>query len=125
MNGLYDILLFLFIVGAVSQGFNEMGVFSHSLPSGPSMSDGKTTVTQFQDSATSTPDLFAIAVAGLRVLGMGVVAMFTVIPMVAGYCSMLGVPAALTLILCGIIQAPLSYVTFTGLFEWWTGRNLT
>jgi hypothetical protein len=126
MNGLYNMLLFLFILGAVSQGFNELGVFQTPLyANGATISNGQTVVTNLQDSAVASPDMTSIILSFMRVLGMGITAMFTIIPMMMHYMNMLGVPTAVGLVISGIVQAPATFVTVTGFMEWWTGRSLT
>ena len=128
MNGLYDILLFLFILGSVTQGFNEVGVFGVTVPDA-GLSLNETSVTEIQDSANSVDindySLWNIIAAFMRVIGAGVVAMFTIVPLCVSIFQSVGLDLGLSLILAGILQAPVTLVTLFGLYEWWRSTSVT
>jgi hypothetical protein len=51
--------------------------------------------------------------------------MFTIIPMIVGFMQAVGVDYNLALLMAGILQAPITFVTLFGLYEFWTGRATT
>jgi hypothetical protein len=128
MNGLYDILLFLFILGAVSQGVNEMGFFNQNIPDA-GVTLGDSTVTEIHSSALSQStnefNWIEVIKSFMRVIGAGILAMFTIIPMIVGFMQAVGVDYNLALLMAGILQAPITFVTLFGLYEFWTGRATT
>lgn len=127
MNGLYDMLLFLFILGAATQGINDMGMFEMSVPETGVEGLDDDQVKEIQASSlsaeSSTYSTVDILFMFMRVIGMGIVAMFTIIPMIITWGTALGAPLSVVGLCAGILQAPISYVTFFGLWEWWTGRS--
>lgn len=128
MNGFYDIILVLFIFGAVGQCFNEFNVFGVSIPdSGVTISESQ--VTEYQSSTNpTTVDDFTwtnIILIGLKVLGSAVLAVFTIIPLVISLCQACGVDFATSATLAVLIQVPVWFVTIMGWYEWSTGRSLT
>ena len=126
MNGLYEMLLFLFILGAATQGINELGMFDMTIPETGVDSIGEEQVQELHSGAVSTGSsdysTIEIVLAFMKVIGMGIVAMFTIVPMVVQWGTAIGCPMALVLIFGGILQAPITYVTLFGLWEFWTGR---
>lgn len=128
MNGLYDIILFLFILGAVTQGFQELGVtFGVSVPnSGLTISES--TVTELESGATSTEtsdySTWTILMSFLRVIGSAVLACFTIIPLCISIFQAVGISFDISLILATILQAPVTLITMFGLYEFWTGRSV-
>jgi len=128
MNGFYDIILVLFIFGAVGQCFNEFQVFGVVIPdSGVTISES--TVTEYQSSTSpTTVDDFTwtnIILSGLKILGSAMLAVFTIIPLVISLCQAVGVDFATAATLALIIQVPIWFVTIAGWYEWSTGRSLT
>lgn len=128
MNGLYDIILMLFIFGAVGQCFNEFNAFGVAIPdSGVTITEGQ--VTEYQSSTNpTTVDDFTwtnIILMGLRILGSAVLAVFTIIPLVISLCQMVGVDFQTAATLALLIQVPVWFVTIVGWYEWSTGRSLT
>jgi hypothetical protein len=128
MNGFYDIILVLFIFGAVGQCFNEFQVFGVVIPdSGVTISES--TVTEYQSSTNpTTVDDFTwtnIILSGLKILGSAMLAVFTIIPLVISLCQAVGVDFATAATLALIIQVPIWFVTIAGWYEWSTGRSLT
>jgi hypothetical protein len=128
MNGLYQILLFLFIFGAVTQGINEMAIFPVKVTSINTTISGAT-VTNLQSGALSQSandfNVWNTVFSFMRVIGMGLTALVTVIPVVWTICVNAGCDPTLAAIMAGLLQAPLTIVTLFGLFEWWTGRQVT
>jgi hypothetical protein len=128
MNGLYQIFLFLFIFGAVTQGINEMAVFPTKMVSINTSISGAT-VTDLQSGALSQPandfNIWSVVSSFMRVIGMGLTSLVTVVPVVWTICVNAGCDPTLAAIMAGLLQAPLTIVTLFGLFEWWTGRQIT
>jgi hypothetical protein len=125
MNGLYDILLFLFVLGAVSQGFNELGFFGVDVPdAGVTLSDDNVREIHESSMNQSTNEFNWIEVikSFMSVIGAGILAMFTIIPMVAGMMIAVGVDSTFAYGAAAILQAPVTFVTLFGLYEFWTGR---
>jgi len=129
MNGLYSILLFLFIFGAVTQGVNEMKLFDYSMPTNGAMLDNASIKDLQKGSQDATPlnpfYTIMIAVSFLRVIGAGVLAMFVVAPTIMSLATMMGTDATFAAIIATMLQAPLTFITLFGLFEWYTGRPVT
>lgn len=128
MNGLYDILLFLFVLGAVTQGFNELGYFDQQIPdSGLILSESNVQEIHEATLDKEPSDFNWIEVINsfMRVIGAGILAMFTIIPMVIGVMQMVGAEYSFSLIVAGILQAPITFVTLFGFWEFWTGRAST
>jgi hypothetical protein len=128
MNGFYDIVLVLFIFGAVGQCFNEFDVFGVKVPdSGVTISES--TVTEYQSSSSPvTVDEFTFTnmiLIGLKVLGSAMLAVFTIIPLVISLCQAVGVDFNTAATLAIMIQVPIWFVTIAGWYEWSTGRSLT
>jgi hypothetical protein len=128
MNGLYTILLFLFIFGVVAQGVNEMGVFDYTMPyTGAQIDNG--TIDTLQSGALGTDlnpwNTVMIFISFMRVIGAGVLAMFWVAPIISQYFTMAGADGTWAMIIATMLQAPLTFVTLFGLYEWWTGRTVT
>lgn len=128
MNGLYSILLFLFIFGAVTQGVNQMQLFDTQMPTNGAQLDNAT-VRDLQSGAESTTlnpfNTIMIGIAFLKVIGAGVLAMFIVAPTIITIATMVGVDGTFAAIIATMLQAPLTFITLFGLFEWWTGRPVT
>lgn len=129
MNGLYTILLFLFVFGAVTQGFNELGLFTFNLPTSPNQVPNYSTVTNMQSGAESTPlnawNTIQMILSMMKVIGAGVIAMFWIAPIITPYFTLMGINAVMAGALCTMIQAPLTIIAIVGLYEWWTGRSVT
>lgn len=128
MNGLYTILLFLFIFGTVTQGINEMGLFSVAMPTTGAQLNSST-ITDLQGGAVGTDlnpwNTIMILVSFLKVIGAGVLAMFIILPTIYTLFTMGGADPTWAMIIAGMLQAPLTFVTLFGLYEWWTGRAVT
>jgi len=128
MNGLYDILLFLFVLGAITQGFNELGYFDQKIPdSGISLSENN--VEEIHEATLGMEanefNWIEVIISFMRVIGAGILAMFTIVPMVIGVMQLVGADFTFSVIVAGILQAPVTYVTLFGLWEFWTGRAST
>lgn len=128
MNGLYSMLLFLFIFGIVIGGINEMGLNAVAIPtSGVQLNE--TVITDLQSGASGLDlnplNTLMVVIKFLKVMGAGILAMFFVFPIIYGFLTMAGADPAWALIVSGMIQAPLTFVTLWGLFEIWTARSVT
>jgi len=129
MNGLYTIVMFLFIFGAVSQMVNDMGVFSTAMP----LPNGtKLQYSQVQEiqSGTANTDFnmsnpLMVLWSFLKVIGAGVMAVFWAAPFVHDIFVLVGLNDAWAWIIATMIQAPLTMILLFGLYEWWTGRSVT
>lgn len=128
MNGLYLILLFLFCFGAVTAGINELGVFDYTMPTNGAQLDNQT-VRNIQSGAEKTDlnpfNAVMVLVSFLKVIGAGVLAMFVIAPTIASIFTMVGADPTMAMIIATMVQAPVTFVTLFGLFEWWTGRSVT
>jgi hypothetical protein len=128
MNGFYDIILILFIFGAVGQCFNEFHVFNTPIPdSGVTITEHQVTEYQSSTTPTTTDDLAwtSIIFVGLKVLGSAVLAVFTIVPLVISLLQMVGIDIITAASLALLIQVPVWFVTIMGWYEWSTGRSLT
>lgn len=127
MNGFYDIILVLFIFGAVGQTFNEFDVFGVTIPdSGVTITEGQVTEYQSSTSPTTVNDYTwtNIILSGLKIIGSAVLAVFTIIPLVISLCMAVGVDLSTATMLAVLIQVPVWFVTIFGWYEWTTGRSL-
>lgn len=128
MNGLYTILLFLFVFGAVTQGFNELNMFSYQMPTNGAQLDNQT-VRDIQSGAENTAlnpfNVIMVLVSFMKVIGAGVLAMFVVAPTIYSIFTMVGADPTVAMVFATMLQAPITFVTLFGLFEWWSGRSVT
>jgi hypothetical protein len=128
MNGLYDLLLFLFIFGICAGLINGLGVFSQKLPDAGYKID-ETSVTELQSAGTSqsTSDfsVWNLIQIFMTALGSGIVALFAVGVLIYGLLLGVGADPAFSLAVSGAIQAVVTFVTLFGLYELWTGRSVT
>lgn len=128
MNGLYSILLFLFVFGAVTQGVNELAIFDYTMPTNGAQLSNQT-VKDIQSGAETTDlnpfNAFMIIISFMKVIGAGILAMFVVAPTIYTIFTMVGADPTVAMVVATMIQAPLTFVTLFGLFEWWTGRSVT
>jgi len=128
MNALYTVMLFLFTFGIVTGTMNTLGVFDTALPPyGATVNDSQ--VTDLQSGALTTPlnvfNAFMIPIMFLRIIGQGVLALFVVAPMLHDYMTMFGAPDKWAWTIALMVQAPLTLITIFGLYEWWTGRQVS
>jgi len=129
MNGLYTIVMFLFIFGAVSQAVNDMGVFTTTMPS-PNGTQLQYSQVQDIQSGTANTDFnisngVMVLWSFLKVIGAGVMAVFWVYPFIKDIFVLVGVDAVFAGIVATMLQAPLTITLLFGLYEWWTGRSVT
>jgi hypothetical protein len=130
MNGFYDVVLILVILGGGVSVMNDLAapVFGINLPeSGFHITEG--TVTEYQSSTNpTTVDDFTwtnIILIGLKAIGSAVLAVITIIPAVVGLLTMCGCDPIIAAALAVVLQGPVWWITITGWFEWSTGRSLT
>ncbi len=116
----YPVLLVIFIFGAVTGFINDSGLYSGSivLPQNDA-NTGVGTVTEISDNAQkigagSTSYLDWILIGG-RSIAAGIVALFTLGPIIASY----GVPLGMT----GMLISPLGIIAVFWVLEYWTGRS--
>lgn len=127
MNGFYDLLLFLFVFGIAAGVVNEAG-FGTQVPStGFTISEDAVTGVQESAAAQTSSDfsVWEVIMSFMRVIGTGVAAMFLVGVVVIGLLTSLGADFAFATLIGAAVQAPVTFVTLFGLYEWWTGRNVT
>lgn len=128
MNGFYDLMLFLFIFGLAAGAVNEIGAFDTSVPD-PGVKLDESTVTEVHEGAlnqtSSDFSVWEVILSFMRVIGSGVLAMFTVLPAIVSIFQMAGADVTFAYLAGGLIQAPITFVTLFGLYEWWTGRSVT
>lgn len=130
MNGFYDVVLVLIILGGASSLISDLAgpVFGMNLPdSGFHLTEGEVTEYQSSTQATTVDDFTAMnyIIIGLKAIGSAALAVITIVPMVVTYLKMFGVDGALAVALAMILQGPIWWITITGWFEWTTGRSLT
>lgn len=128
MNGFYDIILVLFIFGAVGQCFNEFHILDVPIPdTGVTIKESQFTEYQSSTNPTTVDDFTwtNIILIGLKVLGSAVLAVFTIIPLVISLCTAVGVDFATAATLAILIQVPVWFVSIMGWYEWSTGRVLS
>lgn len=130
MNGFYDVVLVLVIIGGGVSVMNDLAgpVFGiHMADSGFHISEG--TVTDYQSSTNpTTVDEFTwtnIILIGLKAIGSAVLAVITIIPTIMTLLGMFGVDPVVSAALALLLQGPVWWITITGWFEWSTGRSLT
>ena len=128
MNGFYNMFLCLFLLGAVGGAVNELHVFGMNVPT-QTMRIDDAVVSDFQSGAesqtTSDFSVWEVVSSFMRVVGSGVTALFLVGLTVCDLWTMAGGDAAIGLVLGGLVQAPVTFVTLFGLYELWTGRSVT
>jgi hypothetical protein len=128
MNGLYDLLLFLFIFGICAGLVNGLGVFSQKVPD-PGYTISDTSVTELQSAGTSqtTSDfsIWNLIQIFMTALGSGIVALFAVGVLIYGIMQSIGVDPTFSLAVSGAVQAIVTFITLFGLYELWTGRSVT
>jgi hypothetical protein len=128
MVGLYDILFILLCFGLITGAVNELGIFEMKVPtSGFTISNS--TVTEIQEGALSQTandfSVWEVIQSFMRVIGSGLVALFAIGVLVYGMFNTVGAAPEICLMAAGLVQAPVTFVTLFGLYEWWTGRSLT
>jgi hypothetical protein len=128
MNGFYSLLLVLICFGAVSGFVNEYSTFGQPVPVGGATLNS-TSVTDFGEGAVNqasdgSGQFFTILSFG-RIIWSVIVATFAVGWLVANYMIAIGADSTISYAIGVVIQAPVSFITFTGFYEWLTGRNLT
>ena len=128
MNGFYDLMLFLFIFGLAAGAINEIGAFDTSVPN-PGVKLDDSIVTEVHEGAlkqtSSDFSVWEVIMSFMRVIGSGVMAMFTVYFAIVAICQMVGADLTFAYIAVGLLQPPITFVTLFGLYEWWTGRSVT
>ena len=127
MNGLfYEMLLFLFVLGAATQGMNELGMLESTVPQTGVQSLDESQVTEIQSGAESTGtsnySSVEILLAFMKIIGMGILAMFTIYPTIVLWGTALGCPWIIANTIGTIVQAPVTLFTFFALWCMWTGR---
>ena len=130
MNGFYDVVLILVILGGGVTFVNEMAypVFGIHLPdSGFHISDNAVTEYQSSTEAVTIDDftLMNYVFVGLKVLASAAFAVITIIPFVVTLLKMFGVSEMVAVLVALVLQGPVWFITISGWFEWTTGRSLT
>lgn len=126
MSYFYQMMLFLFILGAGVTLLDEVGLTAIG-DTGLSVGAGKETVVTLNEAAQKTgPELgvWQIMMSFAKVIGSGILALFAVSILIFMWGSALGTdPTTLTAI-CVFIQVPITVVTLAGLWQLYTGREL-
>ena len=129
MNGFYDFLLFLIIFGAIAGFFSAVGVFDKMAVPSTGLTVSQSTVTEFQSGAESQNStdfsVWDIISMGLKGLFTWIKVVFLLGVMVYDIAVQMGCPTAIAAAIGALIQLPTNFITFVGLYEWWTGRSLT
>lgn len=124
-NMVIPILLFIFIFGAVAGYINETGLYSavYTLPT-DNMSVSQGTVTEMQESAEKMASSDQAAsgwiyidwiVLGLKSVGAGLLAVFTLGPLLQSF----GIPVGMA----GMFVSPLGFIGMMYIIGYITGRE--
>ena len=119
MTMLYKIVLFLLILGGVSHAINASGIFPVTVPEQTIVGPDQAQITDITNS--SRGPLSPLADVSMLALFVGsimsaVLAVFTIIP--------LGMAWGIPFWIMGIFQAPLWWIEVTGVYSWWTGKQV-
>jgi hypothetical protein len=129
MNGLYSLLLFLFIFGIFAGIFNGLNAFPDNKFPDAGYKIDNTTVTELQSAGTSqtTSDfsIWNLIQIFMTSLGSGITALFLVGYVIYGIMLGIGADPGFSLAISGGIQAIVTFITLWGLYELWTGRSVT
>lgn len=129
MNGFYDFLLFLILFGAVAGFFNGIGVFETMTLPDSGLSISETQVTSLQSGAESQTandfSVWSIISMFMKGIGTWIKVVFLLGVVVYDILTQIGCPATIAVAIGALIQLPTNFITFVGLYEWWTGRSLT
>jgi hypothetical protein len=129
MNGLYDILLVLFIFGAVIGFANSVHLFPHNTLPDAGYKIDTTTVTELQSAGASqtTNDfsIWSLIQTFMTAIGSGIVSLVAIGFVINGLLLSTGADPDFALKVSGLIQACATIVTVWGLYEMWTGRSVT
>lgn len=116
---LYAIILTLFIFGFVTSGINASGMFDHQIPE-TSVGFNDTGVQEVTEgvSGVGASPLAAIAIVLLffKILASAALAVITILPILSSW----GCPLWAGM----MVQGPVWFVEFIGLYQWATGYNL-
>lgn len=128
MNGFYQLMLVLIIFGAVSGFVNEFTVFGQPVPVGGATLD-ESAVTDFGEGAVNQvgdgTGMFASTLNFGRILLSIVTAMFGVGLIIKDYMIALGADSLIAWGIGAVVQAPVSFITFTGFYEILFNRSVT
>lgn len=127
-NIVYPLLIFLFTFGAFTTAFNESGLYSHGKIASSGLSTDLNQSSQFNEAlqtAASDQNSFSFnsIFLVLKVVGWGIVALFTIYPLIISIVTALMGPPPLAI--CGFIfaiTAPISIVSIYGIIEIVLGR---
>jgi hypothetical protein len=129
MNGLYDLLLFLFVFGVFAGVMNGLNAFPDNKIPDAGYKVDDSSVTDLQSAGTSqTASDFSIwnmIQIFMTALGSGIVALFAVGVLIYGLMVGIGADPGFSLAISGGIQAIVTFITLFGLYELWTGRSVT
>ena len=116
---LYTIILTLFIFGFVTAGINASGMFKQKVPEseiGFNEEDVQEITEGVQGVGTNPVTTLAAIGLFFRVLASALLAIVTILPILSSW----GVPLWAGM----MVQGPVWWVEFTGLYEWWTGNSV-
>lgn len=124
MSGGWQLFLFLFILGIVLQGFNQIGLWSPKYPDAGYTMETSTIEDVQAGAKAASPTIFVIyawVISFVTIIGSGVVAVLSLGILFWG----MGWPMdATSVALLQLIQLPANLIIFAWLFELWTGRPI-
>lgn len=116
----YSIMLFLFILGAVSGAINETALFDAALPESSTHAATAAEVTSLTETTVNAGLnplwMFFVIVTFIKVLASGLITVATVLPLLLAY----GVPSPIAV----MIQGPIWIVEIFGIYQLITGYNM-
>ena len=121
----YDVVLFLFIFGFASQALVEIGGLTAIPVSKPAITEAQVTdmTSGMTNVGVSALLPYQIIISFLKVIGMGVIAIFTILPLFLQYTSALNVPLIVAVPVGMIIQGPVWWVELNGLYQMASGHT--
>ena len=121
----YDIVLFLFIIGFASQALVEIGGLAAIPVSKPSITEAQVTdmTSGMTNMGVSALLPYQIIISFVKVIGMGVIAVFTILPLFLQYTTALSIPLIVAVPVGMIIQGPVWWVELNGLYQMTTGHT--
>ena len=122
----YSVVIALFVFGFVCQALVEIGGLSAIPVSKASISEAQ--VTDLQNGMTDAAALgplfpYQIIVTFIRVIGMGVIAIFSILPLFLQYTGALHISPLVAIPVGMIIQGPLWWVEINGLYQMTSGHT--
>lgn len=127
-NIVYPLLIFLFTFGAFTTAFNESGLYNHGHISTSGLNTDLNQSSEFNSAlqtAASDQNSFGFnsIFLVLKVVGWGIVALFTLYPLIISLITaLMGTPPIAVCLFVAAITAPISIVSIYGIIEIVLGR---